>query len=253
MGWHTGEMLGFDTETTGVDFATDHILSASLVHIVPGRPAYSNTDWINPGVPIPAAATRIHGITDESIQLNGGDPASKLGAIAAVLHAVLSEHDVPLVGQNIAFDLTMLDTNCRRHGVPTVSERLSGHSQLWPVVDTLVLDKKLHRYRKGTGARRLGSLCKVYNVPEVRAHDSAADALVALQIAWRMGTLYPRLGSLPLADLHALQVQWKLEQDAEFTAYRRRENNPVSDADGQWPIRIVEAVHGVNPQQEVPV
>ncbi len=64
-----GRWAAFDTETTGVDVEIDRIVSAALVvQDAPGlRPRV--TRWlVNPGVPVPEAATAVHGLTQEHVQ-----------------------------------------------------------------------------------------------------------------------------------------------------------------------------------------
>ena len=55
----------FDLETTGVDSAKDRIVEISMVKVMPDGEEIVKTRRINPQMPIPAAATEIHGITDE--------------------------------------------------------------------------------------------------------------------------------------------------------------------------------------------
>src|SRR5690625_5837817 len=76
--WVNGPMLGFDTETTGVDPSTDRILTAALVHQDADGNRKVRTWLINPGVDIPASSTEIHGITNEQVQADGVDPAQAL-------------------------------------------------------------------------------------------------------------------------------------------------------------------------------
>ena len=74
--WYEGPLAAFDTETTGVDVETDRIVSAAVVvQDAPGtRPRV--TRWlVNPGVPVPAGATAVHGLTDERLQRDGRWPA----------------------------------------------------------------------------------------------------------------------------------------------------------------------------------
>lgn len=70
--WYEGPLAAFDTETTGVDVETDRIVSAAVVvqDAAGTRPRVSR--WlVNPGVPVPAGATAVHGLTDEHLQCNG--------------------------------------------------------------------------------------------------------------------------------------------------------------------------------------
>lgn len=57
----------FDLETTGVDVATDRIVEISIVKIMPNGDKEIKTKRINPTIPIPAASSAVHGITDVDI------------------------------------------------------------------------------------------------------------------------------------------------------------------------------------------
>lgn len=73
--WYEGPLAAFDTETTGVDVEGDRIVSAALV-IQDGPDARPrSTRWlVNPGIPVPAGATAVHGLTDEHLRSNGRWP-----------------------------------------------------------------------------------------------------------------------------------------------------------------------------------
>jgi DNA polymerase III subunit epsilon len=61
-------LVFFDLETTGIDVATDRIVEISYLKISPNGDEESKTIRVNPGMPIPAKATNIHGITDEDVK-----------------------------------------------------------------------------------------------------------------------------------------------------------------------------------------
>ncbi|MDE6500082.1 MAG: 3'-5' exonuclease [Rikenella sp.] len=61
-------IIFFDIESTGVDPGKDHIVEISLIKVHPNGDEEVKTRRINPGVPIPAASTAIHGITDEDVK-----------------------------------------------------------------------------------------------------------------------------------------------------------------------------------------
>jgi hypothetical protein len=104
----------------------------------------------DPGVPIPEAASNVHGVTTEQAQAEGQPAAEVVAAALQLLRAVPTS--VPIVGFNARFDLTILDREARRHGLePFVPA---------PVLDGLVLDKHLDPYRKGS--RRLEAVCEHY-------------------------------------------------------------------------------------------
>lgn len=233
--WLGYPMLAFDTETTGVLVEQDLILTASMVHLQPGDPwdAKSDTLTLNHGVPVPAESTKIHGLTTEYIQQHGEDPATSLEAICLLLTAVMYDRSTLLVGMNLVFDLTILDRNCRKYGVTPLSDRID----IEPVVDVLILDKKVDPYRKGTGMRKLDNLAPLYKVPRVDAHNSAADALCAARVAWRIGRLYPPIGELTPLQLHDLQAAWKKSQDVNLARWLKGKGRDTTGVDGQWPVR----------------
>lgn len=235
MGWTDRPVLAFDTETTGVSYDRDHILSGSLGMLTPGAGETTmETVWINPGVPIPAAATAIHGITNEQIAKVGDPPAEGLETLCLLLAAALRE-GTPIVGMNVVFDLTMLDRNCRRHGITPLSDRV----QISPVIDVMVLDKKVDPFRKGSGKRKLTAICPLYRVEPGQSHSSAADALAAARVAWRIGRLYPQIGEADAVMLHGAQTRWKRSQDASFARWLKSQQKDATDCDGQWPIRLL--------------
>lgn len=260
MSWHTEPMIGFDLETTGVDVENDRIVQAAIVAVIPSkRVVETDVRLVNPGIDIPEAAARIHGITTERAQAEGAAPAEVLEHVASELAGALAA-GLPVVGMNIDYDFTLLDRELRRHGLRTLEVRLGG--PIAPVVDVRVLDKLCHPYRKG--GRKLTELCVHYGVrlSDDDAHDAGADALAACRVAWSIVNWgskpdeffaapergiaskdarsvpanYRRLAGLPLPELHQVQVKAKAQQDADFAAYRRRQNKPVDGLDGHWPM-----------------
>lgn len=70
--WYEGPLAAFDTETTGVDVEQDRIVSAALIVQECAGGRVRTTRWlVNPGIPVPAGATEVHGLTDEHLQRHG--------------------------------------------------------------------------------------------------------------------------------------------------------------------------------------
>ncbi|AJE39772.1 3'-5' exonuclease [Streptomyces nodosus] len=231
--WYEGPLAAFDTETTGVDVETDRIVSAAVVvQDAPGtRPRVSR--WlVNPGVPVPAGATAVHGLTDEHLQRTGRWPSPVMEEIARAL-GEQAVRGVPLVVMNAPFDLTLLDRELRRHRDGPL-ERWLGSAPL-RVLDPRVLDKQLDRYRKGR--RTLTDLCAHYAVVLDEAHDAGADALAALEVVRAVGRRFAsRLERLTPAELHALQTQWHAAQARGLQAWFARSGTP-EEVDPSWPLR----------------
>lgn len=148
----------------------------------------------------------------------------RMTAIAEITEALAEalRAEIPLVVMNARYDLSLLDRECRRHGLPTLTERL-GHAPA-PVIDPLVLDKHVDRYRKGK--RALQALCGHYGVRLDGAHEAGADAAAAAGVARRIGEKYPAVAIPSPRALHDLQEQAAAEQAASFQAYLRRSGDP---------------------------
>jgi DNA polymerase III subunit epsilon len=228
--WHRGPMVVFDTETTGVSVDFDRIVTATIARITPGKPVNAQSWLLNPGIPIPAGATAIHGVTDEKARADGMFPGDAISEIAATL-AVAGFRGLPVIAFNAAFDFTILERECRRHGA-RFPEPL--------VVDPFVLDKELDKWRKGS--RTLTATCEHYRVALDGAHDATQDALAAGRVAWRMCELWPAELQIPLVDLHTQQAMWRHAWAVEFEVYlRTKKGETEASVNGEWPVQSLPA------------
>ncbi len=231
MSWHERRLAAFDLETTGIDSESDRIVTAAVSLVGDGLPSVSHAWLLDPGIPIPAGASAVHGITTERARAEGRAPREAVEEIAALLAEQLLR-GVPVVAFNARFDLTCLDREARRHGIAPLVERVGGAAGML-VVDPHVLDKQLDRFRKGK--RTLGAVCAHYNVPLDEAHASHADALAAARVAWRLGQAFEELRALDLATLHRQQIEWAAEQAASFEDWLRRQGRDER-IERAWPI-----------------
>ena len=104
-------LVFFDLETTGTDIANDRIVEISLVKLFPNNREEVNTFRVNPGIPIPAEATAVHGISDEDVK----DKPS-FSALSEILLGILSNSD--LCGYNlIKFDFPLLRMEFVRNNI----------------------------------------------------------------------------------------------------------------------------------------
>jgi DNA polymerase-3 subunit epsilon len=105
-------LVVFDTETTGTNPRIDRIIEIACVKIRPDGSREEFVRRLNPGVPIPAASTAIHGIREADVA-----SAPRFREIASSLAAFLDGAD--LGGYNITgFDLPVLRVEFLRAGVP---------------------------------------------------------------------------------------------------------------------------------------
>ncbi len=232
MSWTDGPLLGFDTETTGVDVTRDRIVTAAVVL----RDAAGTTvrTWLlDPGVDIPAAATAIHGITTVHARAHGASPAVALDEIAHALTAALAA-GTPVVAFNASFDLSLLDAELRRHGLRSLADRLG--AAVSPVIDPLVLDRSEARYRRGK--RTLADLCGVYRVAGTGSlHTADVDVVATLDVLAAIAGAYPHLRDLTPAALHAYQVDAHRAWAEEFNAWRATRGMTGAGAELSWPGR----------------
>ena len=85
--WTDKPLFALDTETTGADPETARIITVCLGYSGM-RGQFGADNWlINPGVPIPAEATKVHGITDETASV-GDDPAEALEELRLMLDGI---------------------------------------------------------------------------------------------------------------------------------------------------------------------
>jgi len=177
-------VLVVDTETTGLDAHLDRIVSIGAVcahgtRLFRGRMI---DDLVDPGVPIPAVSTEVHGITDQMVE-----GARDFPAVYADLDRLARNRVV--VGHNVPFDLTILRAECQRHGrpweQPVFIDTLRLASLLNPMLDKLDLE----------------ALADIYNLEIRGRHTALGDALVTAELYFRMVPRLQLQGFRTLGDL----------------------------------------------------
>lgn len=232
MSWIDGPMLGFDTETTGISTANDRIVSAAVIRRH-GTDIEVHEWLIDPGIEIPARATEVHGITTEKARAEGAKPAEALEEIATALADALGA-GIPVVGFNIQYDLTILENELARHGLRTLTKRLP--AGIRPIIDPLVLDRHLDKYRKGK--RKLIDMCGTYRVKVVAddLHAADADVLATLELVPAIAERYPSLGAVALQDLHDQQAHAHGAWANRFRAWLISKGTTDDLPSPEWPI-----------------
>lgn len=228
MSWRDG-ICALDLETTAPDPELARIVTCCFG--IGSADGWDARTWLfRQGEPIPPEATAIHGITTEVANEHGDDPREALLEITDQL-SVAWASGYPVAIYNAPYDLTVLERESRRHGLT--------FEVVGPVIDPLVCDKALDRFRRGS--RKLIDVARHYGVTldESDAHGAEADALATCRLAWKLA---PKLPS-DRAELASWQRDQYREQRLSFADYRRRRGEPLDDESTDWPLRpYVEAI-----------
>ncbi|MFD6400703.1 exonuclease domain-containing protein [Nocardia sp. NPDC060249] len=221
--WTEMPLAAFDLETTSPDPHTARIVSACVLRIDGGQVARRH--WIaNPGIPIPAEATEIHGFSDEYVQKHGHPHDQVVAEVVAELRAVWAEGR-GLTVYNANYDLSLIATQDPTFTVGGL------------VVDPFVLDKQYDRYRKGAGQRKLSAVMIHYGMRLDDAHDAEADALAAARLAWKLPRVYPTLAEFAPDQLMERQTHWYREEGHRYADWLRRNDRDPSTVRTEWPIQ----------------
>lgn len=153
----------FDLETTGTNIANDRILEIAVIKMLPNGETQIKTNRVNPGVPIPAESSAIHGIYEDDIK---DKPSFK--EIAKDYAKFMEGAD--LSGFNILkFDVPMLVEEFLRAGVEFDYSRKK-------IIDA---QKIFHMMEK----RTLSAAYKFYvNKDLENSHSAEADTQATLEV-----------------------------------------------------------------------
>lgn len=156
----------YDTETTGIKSATDRIVEIAAYDPIQER---SFEELVNPGIPIPVEASKIHKITDDMVE---NSPTFKEVGERFI---EFCEGDVVLIAHNNdAFDVHFLRNEFARHEVEMPE---------WRFLDSL---KWARRYRPDLPRHTLQFLRETYNIEANNAHRALDDVVVLLKVFQQM-------------------------------------------------------------------
>jgi len=153
----------FDLETTGIDITKDRIVEISILKVYPNGNKESKTWLVNPTIPIPKAASDVHGITDERV---AGEPTFK--ELAKQIHNMIKDSN--LAGYNSdRFDIPLLAEEMLRAEVDfDLGNRVS--------VDVQTIFHKMEQ-------RTLSAAYKFYCGKDlIDAHTASADTNATYEI-----------------------------------------------------------------------
>lgn len=241
--WWYGPLVGLDFETTSANPETARPVSVALV-TVDGTNVHSWSELIDCGEEIPEEAAAIHGITTEMVDRDGEAAQAVLEMIMIKIRSV-QHSGIPLVIYNSPYDLTVLDRELERQGLPT----LDHENDLRPVIDPLVISQRICAWKR---PHTLERACEQFHVPyQGPQHDAAVDAFQAVRLAWRLidsgralmdGKVINLCDATP-DQLHDHQVEWYRASAEKFVENQRDKGREPEGVNFSWPyptkLRVV--------------
>ena len=171
-------ILVFDTETTGVDPAEARIVELGAVAIAAGRSTEKLHTFVNPGCPIPAEVSAIHGVTDADVQ-DAPSFAELAPRVAERFHSV----DVVAGYNAVHYDVPLLNAELARVGSDFQAD-------LGRVLDPVVFIRWHLRHLR---ERTLGAICVHLGIDLSDAHSAVADSIAAGRVLFSL----VRMGLVP--------------------------------------------------------
>lgn len=165
-----------DLETTGINVSTDRVVELAIVKIMPDGSKQIKRKLVNPEMPIPPAATEVHGISDAMVQ-----QAPTFKQIANEVKQFMEGADLAGYNSN-RFDIPMLNEEFLRVGISVNFESRK----------LLDVQKVFHMMEQ----RTLSAAYKFYcNKNLDDAHSAEADATATWEILEAQLEKYPSLGN----------------------------------------------------------
>lgn len=222
----TRPLAFIDLETTGTNVATDRIIEISVIKVMPDKSVLNKTKRINPGIPIPAATTAIHGITDEDVK------------DAPTFKQVANEYKQFLEHCDIA------GYNSNRFDVPLLVEEFLRLDLNFDINSRKFVDvqKIFHLMEK----RTLGAAYKFYCDKDLtNAHSAEADAIATYEILEAQLVRYEQQLK---PDVDALATFTKEDDYVDFARRMTIQNGIELFNFGKYKGRPVRDVLKIEPQ-----
>lgn len=170
-----------DVETTGLSPETARVCEVAAVSYSGGSRVAQLSSLVNPGGPIPAEASAIHGITDAMV---AGSPS--FGELAWRLLDQI-EGSV-LVAHNAKFDLDFLRMEFERSGLKFPD---------LPVADTWYIARVFGTFSNN----RLGTIARELDIPAENWHRALSDVEMTRRIFEHFMVIFRKDGAVTVADV----------------------------------------------------
>ena len=114
------------------------------------------------------------------------------------------------------------------------AERLNINLPPLNIIDPLVCDRHLDKYRRG--ARNLESVSQHYGLSPENLHDANVDAQLTATLARAMSEKYSEMGDSSFAELHKKQITWHKEWAASYAKFMQNKGRRSNVARRTWPF-----------------
>ncbi len=167
-----GEIIVYDTETTGLDLKKDQMVQLAAVRLDrEGNVVDTFEQMIEPTVPIGEGAFQTHGFDLDYIRAHGGVCAKD-----ALVRFSEFVKGATLVGHNSArFDAPLIQRQLKENGLPPL--------EIQGEYDTLSMAKE---FLANLPDFRLSTLCFKYNVVNEAAHNAYGDIVATGKVLYRL-------------------------------------------------------------------
>jgi DNA polymerase-3 subunit epsilon len=162
---------------------------------------------LNPGIPIPAGATEVHGISDSDV---AGCPSLQDVAERFLQHVRAAP---VLVGYNWPFDAAFLHAALGSAWQQAIEGK--------PVLDALVVVRQdaVGRFWKGPGRHKLDAVARQLGIAwEGDAHRASSDCVMTCRVLWHLREHLPDDPQEAALQVLAAREQ----QDRDFRAWQAR-------------------------------
>ena len=210
----------FDIESTGTNTATDRIIELAILRIEPGGGRKEFCSRFNPGRPIPAEASAVHGLSDADVA-NAPRFEEKI------------EEFWPLI-----FDADLAGFNLINFDVPILWEEMFRAGHEWDLRGIQILDAG--NIFKKKEERSLSAAVQFYCDREHSdAHSAMADVQATYDVLLAQLDRYPDLGKMSVQDLGQF-CRFDDRVDLAGKIHRDKEGQPIYAIGKSKGVRVVD-------------
>jgi DNA polymerase III subunit alpha, Gram-positive type len=215
--WWDLPWLVYDLETTGVDPEQAHVVQTGVVLWQNGRVFKRKDRFVNPGVPIPEDAARIHGITDSMVS----EAEHENTALPNFVNGLAKTPAVLVSFNGFGYDDKVLDARTDGAFSRAMANKIR--------VDVLVLIrmKDVGEFWPGRGRHKLSSVAGRFRLDltdEDRLHWATSDCVTTAMV----------LQHLLTSELYGDKLRKQLPPDVRVVEFLQQEKERQQQRFDEW-------------------